>query len=78
VNQCPWNEDTCSYATGNGHLELLKWARVNQCQWDEEICAEAAAAVSGHLELLKWARVNQCPWDVKHVHTLQPVVTLGC
>ena len=31
ANGCPWNEDTCSAAAKNGHLELLQWARANGC-----------------------------------------------
>ena len=34
-NDCPWDEDTCSYAAYGGHLEVLKWARLNGCPWDE-------------------------------------------
>ena len=56
-------KDTCSNATSNGHLELLKWARANQC-FSEDTCSKAAAC--GHLlQLLKsWARANaeQCAY----------------
>ena len=30
-----WNSYTCSNAARNGHLQLLKWARVNGCPWDK-------------------------------------------
>jgi hypothetical protein len=60
-NGCPWDEETCSYAAKNGHLEVLKWARLNGCPWDEWTCASAAE--NGHLEVLKWSRLNGCPWD---------------
>jgi len=34
-NGCPWNENTCSLAAINRHLEVLKWARENGCSWNE-------------------------------------------
>ena len=26
---------TCTHAAGNGHWEVLKWARENGCPWNE-------------------------------------------
>ena len=26
---CPWDEDTCTYATKGGHLVMLQWAHEN-------------------------------------------------
>ena len=51
----------CSTAAGNGHFEILKWARANGCPWNAATCA--AAAGNGYHEILKWARANGCPWD---------------
>ena len=31
VSGCQWNEETCSDAASNGHLECLKYAHVNGC-----------------------------------------------
>jgi len=53
--------DRCAYAAGDGHLEILQWAREHDCPWDEYTGTHAAA--SGHLEVLKWARERDCPWD---------------
>src|ERR1700722_9459897 len=61
ANGCPWDEMTCAYAAGGGHLEVLKWVRANGCHWDERTCA--CAAEGGHLEVLKWAHDNGCPWS---------------
>ena len=36
-NGCPWNEETCSEAAKNDHLECLEYARENGCPWDEEM-----------------------------------------
>jgi hypothetical protein len=58
---CPWDERTCAWATFQGRLEVLKWARENGCPWDERTCAFAAKR--GELEVLKWARERGCPWD---------------
>jgi hypothetical protein len=54
-------EDLCSWSAGNGHLEVLQWARANGSPWDEWTCTKAAR--NGHLEVLKWARANGCPWN---------------
>ncbi len=56
---CSWNEWTCMYAAGEGHLEVLKWARSQGCPWDEGTLLYAAEG--GHLELLEWAKENGCP-----------------
>ena len=63
AQQCPWDEDTCSYAAAmNGLLELLKWARTK---------VGINTAASGHLELLKWTRAaHKCPWDKTRAHLL--------
>jgi hypothetical protein len=54
-------KDLCSWSTGNGHLEVLKWARVNGSPWDKSTCSEVAK--NGHLQVLQWARANECPWN---------------
>jgi len=48
------------FAAGNGHLEVLKYARSNGCPWNEEVCSYAAC--NGHLEILKWAKSEGCPY----------------
>ena len=58
---CPWDEETCREAAGNGHLECLKYARENGCPWNKKTCEFAAHR--GHLECLKYAHENGCPWD---------------
>jgi len=35
--------ETCYYAVGNGHEEVLRWARENGCEWDAETRDRAAA-----------------------------------
>ena len=55
------NNNTCYYATQNGHLECLKYAHENGCPWDKSICLEASRY--GHLECLKYAHENGCPWN---------------
>ena len=42
ANSCPWDKDTCTYAAGCGHLEVLQWARANGCRWTARTRAEAA------------------------------------
>ena len=59
----PRNNNTCTEASKNGHLKILKWARNNGCSWDKNTCSEAAK--NGYLKILKWARNNGCYWD-KH------------
>ncbi|CAB9512577.1 ankyrin repeat protein [Seminavis robusta] len=56
-----WDPDTCGYAAGDGHLEVLKYAHENGCLWDALTCSYAAEG--GHLEVLKYAHENGCPWD---------------
>ena len=34
IMDVPWNENTCAYAAGFGHLEVLRWAHENGCPWD--------------------------------------------
>src|SRR3990167_3573208 len=51
-NGCPWNEETCSYASENGHLECLKYAHENECPWDSRTCSYASE--NNGLECLKY------------------------
>ena len=48
ANVCPWDEWTCAYAAGGGHLETLKWVRANGCPWDELTCELAVS--KGYVE----------------------------
>ena len=43
---CPWDELTCKWAAGNGHLKVLQWLRENGCPWDKEDCAIVAKHVA--------------------------------
>lgn len=51
----------CEFTAGNGHLELLEWAREHQC--DEKILYKSEEY--GHLELLEWARINGRPSEAE-------------
>ena len=51
----------CLYASLNGQLEILQWARQNGCHWDWWVCS--SAALNGCLEVLQWACQNGCPHD---------------
>jgi hypothetical protein len=31
---CPWDEETCLAAAGEGHLEIVNWLRANGYPWD--------------------------------------------
>ena len=53
---CPWDEDTCSFAAEKGNFECLKYAHENGCPWDEWSCHEAA--FNGHLACLQYALDN--------------------
>jgi hypothetical protein len=55
------DEEICSRAAANGHLEVLKCARENGCEWYSDTCRKAAE--NGRLEVLKWARANGWPCD---------------
>ena len=61
VPPCPWDEDICSRAAENGHLDCLKYAHDNGCPWDKYTCSNAAG--NGHLDCLEYAYKNGCPWD---------------
>lgn len=56
---------TCSAAAGQGHLDVLRWARHNGCRWDA--ATPTSAAWGGHLYVLQYARENSCPWDEARV-----------
>tara|TARA_B110000977_G_scaffold70351_1_gene95509 strand:- start:4852 stop:5004 length:153 start_codon:yes stop_codon:yes gene_type:complete len=46
-------------AVGEGHLEVLKWARANGCRWDKYTYIYARN--QGHLEVLECALANGTP-----------------
>jgi hypothetical protein len=60
TTDCQWDTWTCAFATGGGHLDVLKWAQERHCpcMWDENTCVKAAEG--GHLDVLKWAREHHC------------------
>ena len=35
-NGCPWDEDACTYAEEEGHLQVLQWLRENGCPSKEK------------------------------------------
>jgi len=39
-NGCPWNENTCSNAALNGHMDCLVYARENGCPWNQRTCSK--------------------------------------
>ena len=47
-------KNLCTIAAGEGHLNILIWARENGCAWGPETCAEAA--LKGQADILKWLR----------------------
>ena len=53
-----WDENVCSSASKNGHLECLKYAHENGCPWDIKTYNNAVS--HRHLECLKYARENGC------------------
>lgn len=57
---CPWNTWTFSYATENGHIDILRWARSlieeEKCPWNK--WTVRAAACNGHLAILDWVLEN--------------------
>ena len=56
ANGCPWNQWTCLWAAGGGHLEVLQWARANGCSWDEGTC-EFVAKCGGNEDIVEWVRM---------------------
>ena len=57
--QCPWDEETCSAAAENGHLEVLKWARENGCLWHEKIFEDGRR--NGNPDLIRYLEEQGCP-----------------
>jgi hypothetical protein len=52
-----FNKLACSYAAGNGNINLLFWLRNNVgCGWDDSTCN--AAALGGHIKTLIWLRTE--------------------
>ena len=83
--ECTLDESACAFATGDGHLKVLQWARANGCPWDE--CTCYFAAMNGHREVLKWACTNGCPWAEQicasaashgHLKVLKWAISNGC
>ncbi|CAB1100071.1 unnamed protein product [Ectocarpus sp. CCAP 1310/34] len=84
-HECPWDEETCSCASENGHADVLRWAFANGCPWDADTCTMAAR--HGHLGVLKWARSNGCDWNSEtsklaavggHIEVIQYLHEHGC
>jgi len=49
-----WKHVVCRTAAANGHLDILKWAKVNGCKWSLDICNYAA--LYRHRHVLKWEK----------------------
>lgn len=55
-----WDYKTCSNAALNGHLDVLKWARMNKCPWGEScanqarICLSVAESEDDLVEMAQW------------------------
>jgi hypothetical protein len=68
----------CSYAAGNGNIDLLFWLRNNVgCQWDDSTCNTAAEG--GHIETLIWLRTEHLKSNgsiSKYDYSLQRSYTL--
>jgi hypothetical protein len=62
TNGCEWDEFTCAFAAGAGHLEILKWASMNGCHCSAY--ASTLAAQGGHLEILDWLRDAGATLDI--------------
>jgi hypothetical protein len=57
-----WNINTTLFASMNGHLDCIKYARKNGCPWSSYTTANAAC--HGHLDCLKYAHENGCSWNI--------------
>jgi len=51
--------ETCGNAAMNGHLELLKWARLNSCPWDERTYDYGVE--NGDPALVRYLEDEGCP-----------------
>ena len=58
---CPMAEDVCIIAAENGHLELLKWAKLNSNLWQDAMMFPAAAK-SSREDLHQWLLELHCPF----------------
>ena len=58
---CPMAEDVCIIAAENGHLELLKWAKLNSNVWQDAMMFPAAAK-SSREDLHQWLLELHCPF----------------
>ncbi len=43
---CPWDEQTCKFATFRGHLALLKWAISAGCPYDSAVIRETCPKIA--------------------------------
>ena len=56
VENCPWNEDTCTLAASNGQLSCLKYAHENECPLIRDCWAWYR---NEHIE--EYLREHNCP-----------------
>ena len=63
ANGCPWSHSTCTAAAGQGHLDVLQFARAQVPPCPFGVYTSTAAASGGHLAVLRWLRAEGCPWD---------------
>jgi len=71
INGCPWDEDTCAYATESGNLVCLVYAHSHECPWDENLFVSAYRRleyvhrdkVENIVLCVDFAIMNECPCD---------------
>lgn len=68
-NGCPWNEETCSNAARNGHIDCLVHARENSCPWEE--WTYSSAGQSGHMDCLIYAQVYSVVPGAEQLFTIK-------
>ncbi|CAN0276625.1 unnamed protein product, partial [Phaeothamnion confervicola] len=52
----------CHEAAGNGHVDVLAWARGAGFRWSLD--PSAWAARHGHIPVIKWLHANRCCWSL--------------
>ena len=74
ANECPIDEDACSFAAENGRLEVLKYLHEEaKAPWDSDTAN--GAALNGHLHILEYLverkfdqySVNACELSLIHI-----------
>ena len=60
---CPWDSNTCSYAAGAGHLEVLRYAHEHGCPWDWRVVPSTPfpPCIRAYVETLRLATQHPAP-----------------